>query len=170
MGKVATKEQELAALENIRKIVESLGENSYVGTAFEGCFDVAEENIRNDFFCSMKQRAESAERREEALSVKSEKLAQELRACKQENERLAKCILPNEDLERLASVISVRRAAVLCDKKKAAEQVLDNLDSPESDAYMSGKKAYKEAVYLEDMLKNLNEKLIQCVKGKVEKV
>lgn len=167
MGEMTTKEQELAALNKIRKIVDSLGENSYVGTAFEGCFDVAEENIRNDFFCSMKQRAESAERREEALSVKSEKLAQELRACKQENERLAKCILPNEDLERLATVISVRRAAVQRDKNNAAEQILTNLNSPESDAYKTGKKAYEEAVYLEDMLENLKGKLIQCVKGKV---
>lgn len=57
----ATKEQERKALARIKKIVEELGEDSYIGIAFEGCFEVAEENIENDFACSMKQRAEHAE-------------------------------------------------------------------------------------------------------------
>lgn len=59
---MTTKDQERKALEQIRKIVAGLGEISYIGTAFEGCFEIAEENIENDFGCSMKQRAESAEK------------------------------------------------------------------------------------------------------------
>lgn len=59
---MTTKEQERKALEQIRKIVEGLGEDSYIGTAFDGCFRVAEENIENDWACSMKERAELAER------------------------------------------------------------------------------------------------------------
>ena len=57
---MTTKEQERKALEQIRKIVASLGEDSYVATAFEGCFEIAEQNIDNDWACSMKDRAESA--------------------------------------------------------------------------------------------------------------
>jgi len=72
-----TKEQERKALEQIKKIVAGLGEGSYIGTAFEGCFEVAEENIENDFACSMKQRAEAAERsaefhKKEALKYKGQ--------------------------------------------------------------------------------------------------
>lgn len=59
---MTTKEQERKALEQIRKIVAGLGEDSYIGTAFEGCFKVAEDNIENDWACSMKERAEIAER------------------------------------------------------------------------------------------------------------
>ncbi len=44
----ATKEQERAALEKIRKIVAELGEDSYIGIAFDGCFEMAEQNIEND--------------------------------------------------------------------------------------------------------------------------
>lgn len=58
---MTTKEQERKALAQIKKIVEGLGENSYIGTAFEGCFEIAEENIENDFACSMKERWESAQ-------------------------------------------------------------------------------------------------------------
>lgn len=67
---MTTKEMERKALEQIRKIVEGLGEDSYLATAFEGCFDIAEENIENDFACSMKQRLETSEK-ENAGLIKS---------------------------------------------------------------------------------------------------
>ena len=67
---MTTKEQERKALEQIKKIVEGLGENSYIGTAFEGCFEIAEDNINNDFACSMKQRKEAAEFAEDQLRKK----------------------------------------------------------------------------------------------------
>lgn len=60
MSYLASKEEERKALDKIKKIVEGLGEDSYVGTAFEGCFEIAEENINNDWACSMKQRYDSA--------------------------------------------------------------------------------------------------------------
>lgn len=67
---MATKEQEREALKKIMKIVEGLGEDSYIGTAFEGCFEIAKENIENDFACSMKQRLETSEK-ENAGLIKS---------------------------------------------------------------------------------------------------
>ena len=55
---MTTKDQERQAIEKIRKIVEGLGENSYVGFAMEGVLELAEDNIREDAACSMKKRAE----------------------------------------------------------------------------------------------------------------
>ena len=55
----ATKDQEREALAKIKAILDALGLDSYVGTAFEGCLEIAEENIENDFACSMKQRVEA---------------------------------------------------------------------------------------------------------------
>ncbi len=69
---MASKEQELKALGQIRKLVENLGEDSYIGFAFEGCFEMAEENIENDFACSWKQKAESAERNIEVIKDSEE--------------------------------------------------------------------------------------------------
>jgi len=66
---MTTKEQETKALRQIEKILASLGENSYVATAFEGCLQIAEENIQNDFACSMKQRAEAAEEKAKTLEM-----------------------------------------------------------------------------------------------------
>lgn len=46
---MATKEQERKALARIRKIVAELGEDSYLATAFDGTWELAESNIENDF-------------------------------------------------------------------------------------------------------------------------
>ena len=59
----ATKQQERDTLEKIRKMVEQLGPDSYLAAAFEGCFDLAAENIDNDWACSMADRARNAEKR-----------------------------------------------------------------------------------------------------------
>lgn len=45
----ASKQQERDALDQIRAIVDTLGPDSYLATAFAGCFEDAEENIKNDF-------------------------------------------------------------------------------------------------------------------------
>lgn len=55
----ASKQQERDALDQIRAIMDTLGPDSYLATAFAGCFEDAEENIKNDFACSMKQRLEA---------------------------------------------------------------------------------------------------------------
>lgn len=49
----ATKAEERKALEKIRNIVNELGEDSYIGAAFKGCFDIAEQNIDNDWMGSL---------------------------------------------------------------------------------------------------------------------
>lgn len=66
----ATKQQERDTLEKIRKMVEQLGPDSYLATAFEGCFDLAAENIDNDWACSMADRARNAEKRVAELENK----------------------------------------------------------------------------------------------------
>lgn len=76
---MTTKDQERQAIEKIRKIVEGLGENSYVGFAMEGVLELAEENIREDTACSMKERAEIAWERAEAKANEiPEELVQEM--------------------------------------------------------------------------------------------
>lgn len=66
----ATKQQEREALDKIRKIVEQLGPDSYLATTFEGCFDLAAENINNDWACSMADRARRADKRAEEAEEK----------------------------------------------------------------------------------------------------
>lgn len=84
----ATKDQERKALEQIKKIVEDLGPDSYVGTAFEGCFEIAEANIEFDFAGSMKSRWEGEMEKSRALLEKVEKLKDELSESEKDYEAL----------------------------------------------------------------------------------
>ena len=81
---VVTKDEEFKELEKIRKIVDGLGEDSYIGIAFEGCFEVAEDNIRNDFMCSMKQRWQSAEKKAEKSSLELKERDNQIEQLKKE--------------------------------------------------------------------------------------
>lgn len=65
---MTTKEQERKALDQIKKIIAGLGENSYIATAMDGMIEDAEENIENDFAMSWKDRAQTAEKRLQNLT------------------------------------------------------------------------------------------------------
>lgn len=55
-----TKEQEREALKKIADIIQGLGPDSYLSSAFDGCIELAESNIDNDFMESFKDKAERA--------------------------------------------------------------------------------------------------------------
>jgi hypothetical protein len=129
---MTTKEQERKALEKIRKIVEELGENSYVGTAFEGCFEIAEENIDNDFACSMKQRAEAAEKNveiiaDEVMSIKA--VVSELTA---ENEKLKAKTLTTAEAGTIKAILSHSKFETANLADSSAQRIVELADNPDS--------------------------------------
>ena len=89
---MTTKEQERAAVEKIRKIIEELGENSYVGFAMEGVLELAEENIREDTAYSMKERVEFIEERAQEAEKENKLLKAELGTAKKITEENNKVI------------------------------------------------------------------------------
>lgn len=101
---LASKRNERETLETIRQLVADLGENSYLATAFEGCFEDAEANIENDFGDSWKRRAESAGEKlaEAEKKIKTMELDnRDLRAViGKTKEALARAEQAKEDLER----------------------------------------------------------------------
>lgn len=78
---MTTKDQERQAIEKIRKIVEGLGENSYVGFAMEGVLELAEDNIREDTAYSMKKNAEIAWERADKAEKEDKDLKNWFRRC-----------------------------------------------------------------------------------------
>lgn len=138
----ATKEQEREALAKIVKIIEGLGPGSYVGIAFEGCFKDAEDNIENDFGCSMKQKLESAETRladaEERLKELDGLIAKLKEERKALEEKLAKQSLPEWlrfDLHALAAEDS---AAARKRMEESAEIMAETADKPRDIAFKGG--------------------------------
>lgn len=73
---MTTKQQEREALQKIIKIIESLGEDSYLSFAFDGALEDAERNIDEDAAYSYRRRYESVMKenrklREENLNLSS---------------------------------------------------------------------------------------------------
>ena len=68
----ASKKQEAETLATIEKLVKELGPDSYLATAFAGCFDLAEWNIENDGGDSYKERAELAQERAKQYADKAD--------------------------------------------------------------------------------------------------
>ena len=67
---MATKEQERKTLTEIEKMVLGLGVGSYIATAFEGCWEIAQDNIENDYGNSMKkQRDMTCDQLESAMNT-----------------------------------------------------------------------------------------------------
>lgn len=93
---MATKEQERQALKKIEKIFKELGDESYVVKAFEGCAVIAEQNINNDFFCSMKERAEAAERESAKFGEMWKTASEEIDARNEEIESLKRKVTEEE--------------------------------------------------------------------------
>ena len=118
---MTTKEQERKVLAQIRKLVEGLGEDSYVGTALEGCWEVAEQNIENDWACSMKDRAESAERKLNALELRYKQDMERMTACKEHLEKSR-----DEAQEKAAE--NFQEALKRADKARALESRIQELE------------------------------------------
>jgi len=98
---MTTKQQEREALIKIRKIVEALGEDSYIGTAFKGVFNTAEQNIEWDAAFSLAEEAEVARVELVNANLANENLAAEVEKQRQRardlDETLAKVTAQNEE-------------------------------------------------------------------------
>lgn len=128
----ATKEQERKALARIKKIVEELGEDSYIGMAFDGCFELAEENIENDFACSMKQRAEHAEMEAGKYKKMYEDTAADFKAAEATIAGLEQKVLSTAEGGAIKAILYhyQTEAARLADE--SAQRIVELADSPDT--------------------------------------
>lgn len=83
---MTTKAEERYALDKIEKIIKGLGEDSYVAKAFEGCVEIAADNIANDFMNSLKESLQYVRENAERKTAELEKKIERFEEC---NERLA---------------------------------------------------------------------------------
>lgn len=168
MEGITSKDQERAALHKIRKIVESLGENSYIAAAFDGCFELAEENIENDFACSQKQEIQALkntlDEQEEKYASLEIKLQQERELLEQEKKSKPIMILQREDLDSILGVLREHQILVETEIQKAAEQIVMLAERP---ADMEFQTAVKHHRYQGKCLKKYEE-LIRKVHEQIQ--
>ena len=162
----ATKQQERDTLAAIRKMVEELGPQSYLATAFQGCFEDAEQNIENDFGDSMKGRAESAERKAESLESQVKELQEKLRQEIAERQRardeaqefikkLEAMVLSPDDLEDLRQLASDRATEADELAGKAAAEIVKYADDPTGKEFQNAVKQHRDHARTAEYCRNL---------------
>lgn len=142
---IATKEQERKALEQIKKIIAGLGDNSYVGMAFEGCFEIAEENIENDFGCSMKQRAEKAEKDAEYFRELAEFNKSELTKRDEDVEELNKRILDWSIVQKINAIAKHEKDVAAGEVVDAANKIVEYAEHPETEDFKNAVREHRDA-------------------------
>lgn len=138
----ASKRQEREALEEIKAIVDSLGEESYLKTAFAGCFEDAENNIDDDAAYSMKDRWESAEQKlaaaKEALDEQRKALEEResyVEVLKGKIETMQAKILDDDAMADFQELVSETIYTVETSLKEAAEAIVKNAENPASEEF-----------------------------------
>jgi len=148
----ATKQQERDTLNAIRLMIDELGPQSYLATAFEGCFADAESNIENDFGDSMKERCEAANRRaldnEFALSEARKEIERltslndELLAGMRQTESR---LLSADDLTDISQLLTGKVLDFGKEVSNAAERIIEAAGQPESAAFQNAVKDHRAA-------------------------
>lgn len=147
---LATKRNERETLEVIRQLVADLGEQSYLATAFQGCFEIAEENIENDFADSLRGRLDGALSKIDKLEAQIEELKDQLSESQKDWEAshaanhvlaeekdaeiasLRARVLSEEDLERVVSILGDRVSEAEEMAEKAASEIVRLAEDPAS--------------------------------------
>lgn len=123
---MATKAEERKALDQIRKIIEGLGNDSYIGIAVEGMLEDAAENIENDFALSMKGRFDHQQKINAKLENQLAGIAKDYQQAKNEVE-LARRTVVDESKRRQEIEARLRET-----EKVAADRLNEILEAKEA--------------------------------------
>lgn len=136
---MTTKDQEFKVLARIKKIVAELGEDSYIAAAFDGCFEIAEENIRNDFACSMKQRVDmltdeykSLSERNADLQASNDALHDRIDRLKEKQEQHTANSLTGEQRKQMISCLNHAIEQLNNTVDYSAQEIIKLADNPNS--------------------------------------
>ena len=118
-----TKKQERETLKKIRDLIDAAGPDSYIARTFEGCCDLCEDNITNDFWVSYRSLAES-----HAADLST--AAQRIKDLEEANDYLMKRILSEEEARLLSAAARNWHRDSLERAKEAAAAIVEHAENP----------------------------------------
>lgn len=159
----ASKRNERETLKAIRQLVTDLGPQSYLATAFEGCFEIAEQNIEYDFGDSLKGRLESAERKVKELEGELRKAQQGIDELIQKDderkaalERMSAKSLSEDDLGDIRQLLDDRATEADERAERAAAEIVKYAEDPTSEEFREAVKMHRnyaqDAEYIRGLL------------------
>lgn len=185
-GYQASKAQEQEALAEIRRIISTLGDDSYIATAFKGCLEDAETNIENDWALSMYDRwnmavAEIRDLEAEIANLKdklseSEKDYEAAHAAAHEiaeqkddeiaglKEQLANT-LTFDEIETLQHIVFEKRINNDFENSAAAKAIVENAEHPESEAFQTAVRKHRETAAIAEKINALARRLTTIIRN-----
>lgn len=174
----ATKRNERDTLEIIRQMVADLGPDSYLATAFEGCFEDAESNIENDFGDSMSRRWKYSESQLESAKEEVKSLKEQLEESKKDWEAahaaaheisdqkdaeiaaLQVQVLSPDDMEDIRQLLSDRATEADEKAKEAAAEIVEHADDPAGKEFQDAVKMHRNYTREAEYTRNLLERVV----------
>ena len=148
----ATKDQERDALATIEKLVEELGRDSYVATAFSGCFAIAEMNIDCDAADSLQERIEhldkirvEAQRKCVEVERENAQLKKQMDELREQLEELKAKTIPEQLRKSLYVFVSDEEVRARGSMEIAAENMATMADAPQDIAFARSVESYRKA-------------------------
>ena len=149
MSNIATKDQERQALAKIKNIVEGLGPDSYIGTAFQGVLEDAAQNIEDDAAYSQYERAEAATKKLDAATERLKELGGLVDSLKeqlrQQEIKIAKHTLPVDLYQDLWVFVTAEGEESRKRMASAADIMAEMADTPTDIAFTRSVTLYREA-------------------------
>ena len=137
---MTTKEQERKALAQIKAIIDELGENSYIGTAFAGCVQDAENNIDEDAAYSYKDRYEYMANEREQERTKRKAAEKALAEAKADLEEAKMLTLSDGDRRTFLNLVGIEEQHIQSKIDEKNQIIIDHAETPED-------KEFQNAVY-----------------------
>lgn len=166
----ASKQQERDTLAAIIQMVEELGPQSYLKTAFAGCFEDAEQNIEDDSAFSMKDRYEIELKKKEELDDKNRLLQETINRLQREAELmearsdlLEKRVLTADDLGAFIAVVHARTNEHEQKMKSAAESIVELAGNTDSREFQQAVSEHREAKRAMERFAGISERLNDIV-------
>lgn len=122
---MATKRNERETLEVIRQLVADLGEQSYLATTFQGCFEIAEENIENDFADSLRGRLDAALKKIDKLEDQVKEMERKLKTAEL-NERDLRSAIEKAKADASKTITALQLRQLSEDDLEDIRQLLDD--------------------------------------------
>ncbi len=148
----ATKEQERKTLEQIKKIVDSLGEDSYIGTAFDGALLLAEQNIDDDAAYSARYYMDALSDTEDKLKEANEQIAELRTELENQNaihssefEAMNKRLLSDYETAMLKKLLVEKTVELQKEVSNAASRIVSTAEEPSSAGFKNAVNDHRTA-------------------------
>ena len=134
---MVTKEQEREILKNIRLAMAGADPEGYIAAAFDGCCDLAESNIENDFCISYRQELQAEQEKSAKLAAELKDAKEAARSQKRLLDSASSAVPDLEETRILQDVVSGQMKRLQARMEESARNIVRLAENPADPEFTS---------------------------------